>query len=79
MRKLIIALTMLTTPAMAETVLFYGDNGQDIGMAQSAGTSAFYYDRDGNNVGTSLKAGNTTYFYGNNGEVFSAQRVGPRQ
>ena len=79
MRKLVIALTMLTTPAMAETMYFYGDNGQDIGMAQSAGTSAFYYDRDGNNVGTSLKAGNTTYFYGNNGEMFSAQSVGPRR
>lgn len=76
MGKVLIALAMLTTPAMAETMYFYGDNGQDIGMAQSAGSSAFYYDRDGNNVGTSLKAGNTTYFYGNNGEMFSAQSIG---
>ena len=79
MRKLVILLTVLSTPAMAETMNYYGDEGQLIGSAQSAGSSAFYYDRDGNNVGTSLKAGNTTYYYGNNGELFSAQSSGPRR
>jgi YD repeat-containing protein len=79
MLKLFTLLTLVALPAQAETTYFYGNDGQNIGSAMSAGNSTFYYDAQGNNVGTALPAGNTTYFYGNNGESFSAQTVGGRQ
>ena len=78
-RLLAIALVMIVSPASAETIYYRNSQGDVIGSAQSAGSSAFYYDKDGNNVGTSLRSGNTMYFYGNNGEVFSAQSVGGNQ
>ena len=69
MKKIAILLTMIAMPAQAETQFFYGNQGQDIGSSQSAGTSKFYYDANGNNVATSLKAGNTTYYYGSDGSL----------
>ena len=54
MRKLAILFTLIAIPAQAETQFFYGNQGQDIGSSQSAGTSKFYYDASGNNVATSL-------------------------
>jgi YD repeat-containing protein len=77
MRKLAILFTLIAIPAQAETQFFYGNQGQDIGSSQSAGTSKFYYDASGNNVATSLKAGNTTYYYGSDGSnIGSSMSVG---
>jgi YD repeat-containing protein len=69
MKRIAILFTLISLPAQAETQFFYGNQGQNIGSSQSAGTSKFYYDAEGNNLATSMKAGNTTYYYGSDGNL----------
>ena len=62
MGKVIIALALLTTPAMAQMSYYNGADGQQIGSAMRVGNNTYYTDGQGNTVGSAMDVGNMRYY-----------------
>jgi YD repeat-containing protein len=79
MRKIIILLAFVATPAMAQTSQFYGSDGDYLGTMQPAGQNNFIYGRDGDYIGSTAPAGKDTYVYDGQGNYVGAViNSGPR-
>lgn len=79
MRKIIILLAFVSTPAAAQTAQFYGADGDYLGNMQPAGQNNFIYGRNGDYIGSTAPAGQNTLIYDGQGNyVGSVINSGPR-
>ena len=67
MKTIIAIITLVSTPALAQTSNFYGSNGEYVGTMQGAGNNNFIYNRNGEYVGSTAPAGRNTFVYDGNG------------
>lgn len=67
MKKLIIAMSAVSSIATAQTTYIYGPNGQYQGQVLRNGNAQYAYGADGRYQGNSQQIGNTQYVYGANG------------
>jgi len=72
MRKLIILLTFISSPALAQTAQFYGADGDYVGTMLPAGQNNFIYGRNGDLVGSTAPAGQNTLIYDGQGNYVGA-------
>lgn len=69
MKRILIALTLLATPAAAQTTTFYTDaRGMPAGSADRFGDITFYTDAQGLPAGSATRLGKETFYNGPAGE-----------
>lgn len=69
MKKLIIAMSAVSSLATAQTTYLYGAQGQSLGTVQQSGNTQYFYGPQGQSLGTAMQSGNTTYVYGPQGQA----------
>ncbi len=70
------AVLTLSTPAGAQSTMFYGPSGQYEGNAYTSGNFTSYYGPSGQYLGNSSSIGNTTSYYGEAG-AYEGSSYGP--
>jgi len=68
-KKLIIAMSAVSSLATAQTTYLYGAQGQSLGTVQQSGNTQYFYGPQGQSLGTAMQSGNTTYVYGPQGQA----------
>lgn len=69
MKKLIIAMSAVSSLATAQTTYLYGPQGQSLGTVQQYGNTQYFYGPQGQSLGTAQQFNNTTYVYGAQGQT----------
>lgn len=67
---------VLSSPAFAQSTLFYGADGAYEGNASSYGSSTLYYGPTGQYLGNSFSTGDSTIYSGSDGS-YAGSSYGP--
>lgn len=67
MKKIIALAVLLSTPALAQSQMYYGADGSYQGQSIQSGNTRQYYGPSGGYEGQSITSGNTTQYYGPSG------------
>jgi hypothetical protein len=73
---LALATLVLSSPAFAQSTLFYGPDGSYEGNASSYGSSTLYYGPTGQYLGNSFSTGDSTIYSGSDGS-YAGSSYGP--
>jgi phospholipase/lecithinase/hemolysin len=71
-----VAAALCTTPASAQSTLFYGPNGSYEGNASTFEGSTLYYGSNGQYLGNSYSTGDSTIYSGSDGS-YAGSSYGP--
>jgi hypothetical protein len=64
---LTVAALLFTSPALAESTMFFNSNGAYQGNASTMGSTTTYYGPSGQYLGTATSTGDSSSYYNSNG------------
>lgn len=76
LRTILCTTLLLSSPALAQSTLFYGPSGQYEGNAYTSNNFTSYYGPSGQYLGNSSTIGGSTSYYGSSGS-YEGSSYGP--